>query len=401
MTNPIPTTDIFTSCTTNYIPKARILGKSLQQFHPDLRFHLVLSDAIPDSIVIENEPFDSIITVSELDIPNIQQWLFKHSVVELCTAVKGMAFNYIFNLYKCDRIIYFDPDIAIFSPLDELISNFDNHSILLTPHQLEPEKSPSAIIDNEICFLRYGTFNLGFVGVKNSDEGKKFVQWWSNRCLYFCYDDTPNALFTDQRWIDLAPSFFTDIAILRHAGYNVANWNLSNRHLTGNMEEGIQVNQQPLCFYHFSNSQNIMPEKYNLITPTITSLLQWYKTQGEYLGQKELSVIPCVYSFFDNGEAITQNQRIIYRQREDLQQQFPNPFEVNEDSCYYNWYQEYEKTEKLKGEERELIRRLENDLAESQALISGMESSKFWKIRQSWFAVKKMFGLEKFSENND
>ncbi|MGI0481911.1 hypothetical protein ACN4EE_14140 [Geminocystis sp. CENA526] len=348
----IENTHIFTSCTNNYLPKARVLGNSLKKFHPNLQFHLILCDRISDKIHLENEPFDSIITIEELPISNFKSWIFKHNLVEMCTAVKGLGFLEIFKRYNCDNVIYFDPDIAIFYPLNELLENFNHSSILLTPHQLEPEKTKEMVIDNEICFLRYGTFNLGFLGVKNSEEGIKFLEWWSSRCLNFCYDDPANGLYTDQRSIDLVPSFFSDISILRHCGYNVANWNLSNRHFTGNVDHIIWVNEQPLCFYHFSSSQGIMPEKYNLINSSIESLLEWYKNECEKMGQKEFSKMSCYYDYFDNGELIKKQARLLYREKLKLQEKYPNPFETNSEGSYYNWYQNYKIEKELDEQEK-------------------------------------------------
>lgn len=403
MENITAKTHIFTSCTVSYLPKARVLGKSLKKFHPEIQFHLILSDLLPDFINLETEPFDSIITVEELNIPNLKQWLFKHSVVEMCTAVKGVSFQEIFNRYNnCEQVIFFDPDIAIFSPLDELLANFKNHSILLTPHQLEPEKSKDIVIDNEICFLRHGVFNLGFLGVKNSSEGKRFLDWWANRCLNFCYDDTPNALFTDQRWIDLVPTFFTEVGILRNPAYNVANWNLTNREITGSLETGIFVNNKPLCFYHFSSSQSIMPNKYKVINSVTESLLKWYQQECEKMGQSELKNKPCFYSFFDNGETITVEQRLRYRHDLALQDYFPQPFNTNDEyKSYFHWYHQQElnrEKEELDKQKQQLERdkfvdQLKNELEQNRALIEGMESSKFWKIRTGWFAFKKLLGL--------
>ncbi len=171
--NPTGNIHIFTVCAANYIPKARVLAKSVKKFHPLIPFHLFLNDSIPPGFSLKDEPFDNIVTISQLDIPDFQRWVFKHSVVELCTAIKPIAFQYISQNYNCHSIIFFDPDIVVFSPLDDLFSHFNHASILLTPHQLQPEKTHSAVADNEICFLRYGTFNLGFLGVKNSPlEGK-------------------------------------------------------------------------------------------------------------------------------------------------------------------------------------------------------------------------------------
>ncbi len=59
----------------------------------------------------------------------------------------------------------------------------------VTPHQTEPEKSRSAILDNEVSSLKHGVFNLGFLAVRNCPEGMRFVNWWSDRLRDFCFDD--------------------------------------------------------------------------------------------------------------------------------------------------------------------------------------------------------------------
>ncbi len=64
-------------------------------------------------------------------------------------------------------------------------------------------------------------------------QGRRFIDWWADRLRQFCYDEVPNGLFTDQRWVDLAPAFFDDIAIVRDPQYNVATWNLTHRRATG------------------------------------------------------------------------------------------------------------------------------------------------------------------------
>jgi hypothetical protein len=71
----------------------------------------------------------------------------------------------------------------------KIINLLDQQSIVLTPHQIKPEKELSAIIDNEICSLKHGIFNLGFIGVSSSKTGKAFAKWWAERIYYFCRDD--------------------------------------------------------------------------------------------------------------------------------------------------------------------------------------------------------------------
>ena len=113
--------------------------------------------------------------------------------------------------------------------LDGLEQLLRQHTILLTPHQFVPETTTQAIVHNEQCSLRNGVYNLGFLAVRMTGQGRQFIDWWAERLRSYCYDEVENGLFTDQRWVDLAPAFFDDIAIVREPQYNVATWNLTHR----------------------------------------------------------------------------------------------------------------------------------------------------------------------------
>ena len=73
---------VFTSITLNYLPKAKILAKTLKQFHPDWEFHLLISDRIPSKMATVfteelNQPhFDKVIWIEELPIENVKSWIF-------------------------------------------------------------------------------------------------------------------------------------------------------------------------------------------------------------------------------------------------------------------------------------------------------------------------------------
>lgn len=333
----------FTSITANYLPKARVLAHSLKKIHPDAKFHLVLSDEIPEALKRDQTPFDSVITINELPIKDREAWIFKHTLVELCTAVKGFAFQEIFKRHNADKVFYFDPDMVVMSRLDPLLEKLDRASVLLTPHQTEPDTRIEAIIDNEICSLKHGVYNLGFLAVRNSSEGLRFVNWWADRLAEFCYDDIPGGIFTDQRWVDLAPAFFEDICIVRDPGCNVATWNLTHRTATGSMKDGIKINGQTLIFYHFSGfdsgAQEVMLKKYGKDSPVLFELRDWYIAECEKYGQKDEGRIPCIYNFFENKTPISKHQRVLYRKRQDLQKTFKNPFATSDPkNSYYDWY---------------------------------------------------------------
>ncbi|QDQ27259.1 glycosyl transferase [Chitinimonas arctica] len=387
----------FTSITTNYLPKARVLAESVKRHHPDGHFMLLLSDALPDWLDLENEPFDSVVTADQLGIPDFPRWAYMHSVVELCTAVKGPAFRWLLNERGAEKAFYLDPDMAVFSPLTPLIDRLDQSSVLLTPHQLEPETTPDAVLDNEICSLKHGVFNLGFLGLRNSEGGRKFADWWAKRLLDHCYDDIPGGLFTDQRWVDLAPCFFDDLEIVRDPEYNVATWNLTHRHVEGSLAGGITVNGRPLRLYHFSGfdsgAQEQMLNKYGRGNTTLWEMRDWYIAECEKHGQEALGRLPAIYGVYDNGEKVSQHQRLLYRSRTDLMAAFPNPYVTDVPKhSYLHWYRTEFAANQADGiqEPAELLR---YELQQHRNSLERIHRSRAWRLSQKIASLARLLRL--------
>lgn len=330
---------LFTSAACNYIPKVRLLFQSVRRFHPEWTIHLALPDRITDSIDTSTEPFDRIWPIEELAIPHWKGWAFCHEIVELATAIKPFALLRLMDLADAEKIIYLDPDIVIFSPLNDIIDALEECSLLLTPHLTEPEEQLEAIMDNEICSLKHGIYNLGFLGINVDAESRRFAQWWAHRLYHFCRADIKNGLFTDQRWIDLVPAFFTGVGIVRSPRHNVASWNLTHRDVTGDFESGFYVNGEPLGFYHFtgfdSGAHDVMALKNIGANKSVQALLSWYKRKTDELGKDPLAKIPWAFGTFSNGTPISRAQRLVYRERPDLQKAFPDPFD---ESGFLSWW---------------------------------------------------------------
>ncbi len=154
------------------------------------------------------------------------------------------------------------------------------------------------------------------------------------------------------------------------------------------MDGGITINGQPLCFYHFSGfdsgAQEIMLNKYIGDSYILRELRDWYIKECKKMGQDELAKYPCVYNTYDNGELISNHERILYRSRLDLQQAFPNPFSTTDvDKSYHDWYRVnvgMNVIDDLGGEET--VETLRAKVAELTAEIQNMKRSRTWQYSQ-------------------
>lgn len=332
---------VYTSVTKSYLPKARVLAKSVKRFHPDWTFVLLYSDDFPVGFDLTQEPFDEVLTIEQLGIPNWKAWAFTHAVVELCTAVKGPAAELLAQRPSVDKIMYLDPDIKVFSSLTSLDTLLDQYDILLTPHLLDIEHDINAIQYNEISALKHGIYNLGFFAATTSGQGLDFIRWWAERLRLFCRDDIPGGLFTDQRWCDLAPAFFSGLSIVRDRGCNVATWNIAHRRLSKSEAGVFLVAGTPLRFYHFTGYDS--GAGFGMLMQCAanqTTAHELWDTYGKDLlaeGQGDARYKSWFYGQFKNGEPISLEARRIYRARLDLQKAFPDPYSVVE-PCFLSWW---------------------------------------------------------------
>lgn len=305
---------ITTSICSNYLHKALTLGRSVKEHQKSARFIICLvEDQIPDLGDL-GECVDEIILAKDLGIPEFESFIFRHRIVEASTAVKGHLFVHLLNRYGQEKkFVYIDPDCRLFSSLTELDQALDQHDIVLTPHLLSPGN-----VDMEISTLKHGVFNLGFLAVRRSPAGEQLSRWWADRLYHFCYEDFNAGLFTDQKWMNLAPCFF-EIYILRHPGYNFATWNFLERKLSKKGDQFFVDENYPLRFVHFSgfdggtfeacNGKWADPERqvYG------QELADSYKREQKQHGQDLFKKIPWSYSHFADGTNITNDIRYYFR----------------------------------------------------------------------------------------
>ena len=292
----------FTICSSNFLGYAEALRASIRKFHPAAKFYVILCDSA-EAIDRYAFPFP-IISLDDLDIPGSDTMRERYNITELNTSLKPFAFLHLFEKHPGESVLYFDPDIMLFSPLHEIEAAFDDGAeCVLTPHITEPSEYADM---NDYKFILYGTFNLGFCGFRDTALTRRIVAWWGRKLQTDCVIDLSRGIFVDQKWADYFPSFIEKTNVLRHPGYNVAYWNLSQRKLSRS-DAGWLVNNQPLRFFHFSGNRiedttvfSRHNGQYNIHNTTgLSDILSEYRDSVLSHGHKYFSQTQ--YSFNWNG----------------------------------------------------------------------------------------------------
>ncbi|MGC2855100.1 hypothetical protein ACM64Y_06465 [Novispirillum sp. DQ9] len=289
--------------------------------------------------------FDDVLTIHDFPQFTAKSWLFGRNIVEMCTAIKGAAAERIFEKYNPDILIYMDPDTKYFSYPVELMRYLDYNDIILTPHMCTPSSRERMNI--ELACMRHGAYNLGFLALRNTANGRDFSRWWADRLVDYCLIDVQRGIFTDQKLVDLAPCFFDRLHVMRETNYNLATWNMEHRRLR-RVDTEVFVDDRPLRFFHFAGSPG---------DRGLNNLINWFPAKAEiplslwdgYTDElnelmEDAYSRPWTYTAFSSGTKITDPMRKAYREKPALKERFPDPFDSSgSDSFEAYWASEESK----------------------------------------------------------
>ena len=365
----------------NYLSHARILASSLRQHMPGGNFYLLVLDDLPKRTRIE--PYIRVLGVEDLELPSFYEMSFKYDVTELSTAVKPTLLSLLFRKFGETRVVYFDPDILIMRPLDALVEVMTGATIVLTPHLLKPIPL-DGLRPSEQDIMLSGAYNLGFIALTRSAETDSFLQWWEERLRDGCRIDPPNALFVDQRWIDLVPGYFRGTTIFAEPAYNVAYWNLHERKLTRRGKQ-FYVNEEPLVFFHFSGFNPEQPRKLSqhqtrIATPrgALRDLLSLYVDLQMKYGYELSSKWRAGLLHFSNGVAVHPFLRRLYLGLDEpTRRSFGNLLKAERPDSFFAWATRPQPEPKHLSPFLDLLYSLRADVAAAFPDVRGADRDKF------------------------
>jgi glycosyltransferase involved in cell wall biosynthesis/SAM-dependent methyltransferase len=324
--------NICTIIAKNYLAQARVLARSFNQVHPDGNCTVLVIDDPAGYVDPAEEQFE-LLTIHDIGLPDAEQMAALYDVMELSTAVKPWLLRTLLERPGVDAVSYLDPDIQVFSSLAKIEEEAKAHGIVLTPHFTKPLPRDGRQPAEEDILIA-GSYNLGFIGLGAGKTADELLDWWSERLEKDCVNDPANGHFVDQRWIDLAPSFWPDLFLLRETNYNIAYWNLPTRTLEVD-GDSYQVDGEPLRFFHFSGydprqSDKLSKHQNRIDLRDDPALAKICDAYGEELRKADFeasSEWPYGWDDAENGLKLDRFTRGLYREGVEAERLSGTPFD--------------------------------------------------------------------------
>ena len=244
-----------TILTIDYLHYALALNESLLAHDPSLQLKVLVSDVKSDlSAISARYPNIKFYFIDQLCQDSAAKHIYeKYSNTDMdCLrwSMKPVFINFLLD-QAYDQVFFLDSDLYFFAPFSFLSDHLQDRSVLLTPHWRT--SNPYLDENNFSILLTSGLYNAGFIGV--SQLGRPAMKWWAGVCAHECRKAPDKGLFVDQGYLNLLPIYFDNVAIEKHRGCNVANWNQveCRREFSGEGEVKID-GEFEIVFIHFTNS---------------------------------------------------------------------------------------------------------------------------------------------------
>lgn len=217
-------------------------------------------------------------------------------------------------------MVYIDPDILVIDRLADVERLLDEGAAaVVTPHLTAP--LDDGFHPSELDIMRAGAYNLGFLALGSLPASDAFIKWWEDKLEYGAVSDPARGLFTDQKWVDLAPGMFGGFAVLRDPGYNVAYWNLPHRPVTRKDNVWL-ADGKPLRFFHFSGFDPLNPQAFSKHQNRLTldtigearELALEYARRVLGHGLAAFRKHPYAFGSFTDGTPIPSSLRLLFRE---------------------------------------------------------------------------------------
>ena len=214
--------------------------------------------------------------------------------LELCVRLKPAALAALLDEGH-SAVLFLDPDQWVLGDLEPLWAAIERSAIVLTPHLTAPVAA-----GRERMLLRAGTHNAGALGVSDRPAARAMLAWWAERLDAANHDRVDEGAYYDQRWLDLVPSLFDGVEVLRDERFNVGHWNLPER-------DAADVRLLHASGFDPERPRTVTghdPRLDELEATRVAALLERYAEALLAAGAREAAALPWGWSRFADGTPV-------------------------------------------------------------------------------------------------
>jgi hypothetical protein len=165
-----------------------------------------------------NLPNLTVISLAEFEDEDLLRIKPSRSRGEYCWTCTSSTIHYCINKFDLPHCIYIDADMVFYKNPQVLLDEMPpSANVLITEHRYTPQYDKSKLS---------GKYCVQFMYFDNSDNGKKVLNWWRERCLEWCFNRHEDGKFGDQKYLDDWLTRFKGVHSLEHLGGGLAPWNV-------------------------------------------------------------------------------------------------------------------------------------------------------------------------------
>ncbi|MET4445539.1 hypothetical protein ABIB75_003821 [Bradyrhizobium sp. GM2.2] len=230
----------------NYLPRGIALYQSLQRYAPGARLWvLCLNDRCYRALLALDLPHLVPCRLADFEAadPEVAATRSTRSTIEYFFTCSPAWMLFVLKREQdADWVTYLDGDLYFYASPELIYQELQGSSVAIIPHRF------TRAIGR---LKKYGTYNVGWVGVHNEPDGRAVIEWWRKKCIEWCYDYVDGGRFADQGYLDTFPSLSARVRVIDNIGANLAPWNLANYRIDFREDTVFIDDVHPLIFFHF------------------------------------------------------------------------------------------------------------------------------------------------------
>ena len=257
-----------------YLPRLAALVESVRQF--DLKSPIYVLCLDEDTIEqCERVLGDSVTTLSlrqlEEAFPELESAKSSRTAMEYVFTLTPYLIKWVMDTSQNEApSIYLDADLYFFKSPTGVLEELGRSDVGIIPHSY-----PSKIAQS---LRKYGLYNVGWVGFRNTQAGRRCLDWWANQCLEWCGDEAVDGKYADQGYLDQFPELFDGVKVLENRGFNLAPWNTRGQVILTDSDGRVTLGDHtPLTFFHFHGLKRfgkwMVTSQLNYLSPTSKPLI--------------------------------------------------------------------------------------------------------------------------------